>query len=1116
MLSCTLPPMAGSVPDAGLDGGRSLPKVKLPSKPVRNDGIVESHLPKSAAPAVKDMDENRKAVLSRIASNGNTLMGYNAFNGTEFTKGMYRLDLNGNAEYMYTDPYSPYGYVVNEGWIRNGRLCLLVEYSIFTVIDYRYLETDRYTGEVLENREVELSWPTTGFDNYLPLYVSAAYDPTDDTLWGYTCREDGGGYAFFSSPADDVSKTKAVVASEEWNRVCASICYCEKDGCLYGVNRDDNFVRIDREGNQTVLMPIGGSTAYARAAMMYVPEDDYFLWNCQLVDGTTGLWRIDINDLSVTSLVDYESSTSFSVFCTGENEQDPYAVSAPIIDEVDFGLGQNSGAVSFFAPSSYFSGSTFTGEVGWRAYLDGQEVAQGTTQAGKKVTVPFTDLSTGKHTFGFDATFGEKKSPVASTSLYVGPDSPCTPTNVALTKTEVTWDKVIRGVNGGYMDMDNLIYHVYINDEEVGTTGETYYAMSSDIDKAPYAGYFATVVADVAGNLSEASEQSNIITAGVPWDLDVHIAPTVTEGMSFSAVDSNKDGATWHMGVTNDGTACFYDPLSGAAGSDDWLFSPPLNIDDPATDYELSLDIANASSYYRNLTLEVYLCNAIDPAAVVENLIEYKPLQGDTGFNTATQVFSALEPGVYYLAFHTKCNQYESGLRFKNLHLCKTGTSVPRPAVVSDIKAAGAPLGRLDAEIEFSLPMTFISGDEIPADADISVEISSVETSIVTGKPGEKVVVEIPAVQGDNEVTIIPYYNEVAGQRSVISVYCGEDEPGDVQNLTASVTEDNLGMHLTWDAPTEVGANGRYVNLSNLKYIVKYNDGYGWETIAELPYDAREYTFRVEPDNGLHSAWVGVVASNIAGGSYNMPWMSDVLGTPYTPPVFEDFEGGRPFYQPLRMIRVFDENRVTEWNMYNPATILESFANDSGVCLCGSSEAAGAVGMMMLPKFSTEGMTSAGLVINLWTGDFSADMRICGEVYGSDDLIDLGLVPAGSGWTDHVVLFPESMQNQKWISLYLQAYYPSTSSFALVSNYAVRDGVTGSENILADTGDGRIYGTFGQLVVEGHEGDTVRVYTADGRLVREMPCATDMLRMDMGKGLYLVSAGKESSKAVVR
>lgn len=121
--------------------------------------------------------------------------------------------------------------------------------------------------------------------------------------------------------------------------------------------------------------------------------------------------------------------------------------------------------------------------------------------------------------------------------------------NVKLTQTTVSWDPVLRGVKGGYLDQANLIYNVYINGEKVGEVkNATSYEWPSD-SELPFAGYVATVTVDNHGYISEMSEESDILRFGKEWTLPFEVAPTSVEALAFTPFDLNEDENTWDMYV---------------------------------------------------------------------------------------------------------------------------------------------------------------------------------------------------------------------------------------------------------------------------------------------------------------------------------------------------------------------------------------------------------------------------------------------------------------------------------------------------------------------------------------------------------------------------------------
>lgn len=1094
--------------------GWKLPKAELP---VRNSesGVTGDAPAMKVRQARPDFSKMSKAP-AWFSEERKMLMGYNQESYYGYPQGMYKLDFDGRLEFLYSTEYTDKGYFLNTGWLRNDKLCELYEYTIFSILDYVYVETDIYTGEISTSKTISLVDSETEFDNYLPLYISCAYDPTDDTLWGYTISRSGSGYAFFTAPADDVQNTTAVIESEEWSHVCASMCWNDKEKAMYGINRDNNFVRIERDGSQTVVMPTGVKTKYSRGALMYDSEEDYYIWNAQLTDGTSGLWCIDPEHNSISTFVDYEGRVSFPLLLVGETRHDPLAISMPIIDKADFGKGLNSGTVSVFMPSTLFSGAPVSGEMTWTAYVDGQKYDDGTADAGSRVVVEFKDLTDGSHKFTFDVAQGDKKSTTATTSLFIGYDTPSTPENVSIEDNQVIWDPVIRGEHGGYMDMDKLTYHVFINGNEIGSTQDNYLIHNLNKD-VPYSGFVATVIAENCGRLSKESNQSPITNIGAPWKMDVHITPTREQGWTFSTYDANQDKSCWSWTNLNKEIPCMHEPNSTSAGNDDWLFTPPLDFDDMSTFYEIALDVANRAEYFRDLSLQVYLCSDLNPSSVISQLFDYKPAGTNTDFNRISQIFNVPAAGTYYIAFHVKHPAYQDGIYIKEIDITKTDTSSPVPSAVSGLKGYGANKGELTANLEFVMPTTYITGEEIHSSETIEVEIAAAETIIVSGKPGATVNTSVAAIQGDNEIKLTPIINGTRGQFKGINVYCGVDIPGPVSSLTGYVSDNNLSLHLFWTAPDDVGENGYYVDPTAVEYVVmRSTTEDGWVTIDVLPNDVNEYTFTVEADNGLKSEWIAILPQNVAGITNTFGWMSDMMGTPYTLPIYEDFAKGRPTFNPIRRMAVTDPEGVTEWSVSDPSAIHSSFASPSGVALTGNTNAAPATGRLMLPKFCTKGINDAGLILEAWTGSNMAEIRILGEVAGREELFDLGTLPHGNGWTTCEIPFPDEMQDRQWISVYIQGEYPSTSHFVFVTNYTVKSGVSGLDKIADDTSANGIYTLPEQIVVEGHEGENVCIYDVEGKIIKRVPNAPAYMTHDIAPGIYMVVAGQVPAKLVVR
>lgn len=1087
------------------NGGWKLPEAKLPDMVQTLGSACEDQPSISAVPQMPVMH----GLPRRIAESKDMLIGYNTKETRGKEIGMYRLNTNGAADFMYSTEYDDDGYDYDLGWLRNGYLCGLTRLQFFDIADYKYLVMNPTSGEIISEKTISLKNPETGLDNYLPLYISCAYDPTDDTLWGYTVSEKGSGYTFFTAPADDVQNTMPVVENEQWERVCASICYNEKEKALYGINRENNFVRIERDGSQTLVMKLGVRTEYARAALLYDAEDDCYLWNAMLSDyGGSFLYCIDPKNKVVSMITDFDDSLIMPFMGIVSLSSDPAPISKPIIDKVDFGKGQTNGTITFFMPDSYFSGEKLSGEMDWTAYLNDAVYKTGKGMAGDRISVEYNDISEGVHEFSFVVEQNGVSSTRVVKQVFIGYDKPKVPQNVKMDDTTVSWDPITRGVNGGYMDIANLTYHVYINNEEVGSVvGDTSFVYSSDTDR-PYAGYVASVVAENNGHFSDMSEKSDIFTYGKPWDMDVHFTPTNIDLMAFSAFDVNQDKNVWSYVNLHGETPTIREPISSSSGCDDWLFTPPLNFDDDATSYEIALDVANTAKYYNNLDLKVYLCNELNPYKQVELLIDYTP--GDTEFHRVSQVFSVPEPGVYYIAFYSKREAYKSGIFIKEIDIKKTNIVAPIPSAVTDVKAEGAPLAELKANVEFTMPTTYVNGDNLPEDliVDVLIECPSGDKHI-QGHPGEKINTIIDAVQGNNDLKFTSYIDDVKGKSTIATVYCGYGVPGPV-NVSAYVSEDNLSMTLNWTPPSNVGDNGHYVDPSKVNYVVMLNTEEGWVEYETLDSNTFEYTFTVKGNCGLKSEWIGIAPSNVAGRATTYAWMSDMMGTPYSLPVVETLKGGKPEYSPIRIIRSYDPQSVTVWDAVNPAAVIGD--DTFPVAMSGQTTEAPATGCLMLPKFSTKGVENAGMKLGVWTGRNMADITVFGETFGVSELIEVAKIPAGTGWAEIEIPFPKVMQDRQWISIFLVANYKKTTDCILVSGYSVDGGFSAVESI-GDSNSTSISG--GDMIrISGFEGQTVRIFTLDGRLVKTISKAAAYEEVEVESGFYIVTANGKSVKVI--
>lgn len=1078
------------------------PRVPLPEKAVAST-VAE----RKAAPADK-----RQLPAKYAPASGYTLYGHNATFEYGNIAGNYRLDYDLNQEHLFTDQYVGQYYTFPQGWIRNGNLCGVFDKSLFSIIDYRYVEMDPYTGVILKDEQINIQDPVTTFYNYLPVYITAAYDPDEDKLYGYTCSESGNGYAFFTAPGNNPAKTVAVIPDVAYKQVCTSLAYNSKDGLFYGVNRENKLVKITKEGVQTEVMDLNMQTRYSRTGLVYIPEQDRFIWQAYLTDYSCTLQEIDYNAKTLTELAAFDNLEQYTFFYRLPNAQDPAPIKRPELDETRFDHLNGSGVISYFMPTEYFSGGTVSGSLDYFTEVDGDPGQQGSANAGDAVAVNVSNLSTGEHTFKCYVRKGSEASTVHTMTCYVGVDTPLATESVTLTESRVEWQPVNRGVNGGFLDPKEMKYHVYINDEEVGTTQNTYLDYSLPQDR-PYANYTAYVSVDNHGMMSEKTA-SESMRFGKPWEMDVDIAPTLEQAKVFSAFSLDDDDS-WASYTQNDGLLSFVVPLSKDTNND-WLFTPPLYFDNPYTSYEISYDVRNGDKDYTNQRIGVYLHKKLDPREK-EAEIQAPRVFSNTEYTTITQRFAVSEPGTYYISFFNDNGPYERGLRIRNIKIKKLSSGTELPSAVSDVKATAADKGELKATIAFKMPTEYITGQAIAADKEIHVIARRADNHIeINGTPGSEHTFVMDTEQGDNNITLTTYIDGQNGQETSVQVFTGVDVPGPVSSISGSISENNRKLTMQWTAPTE-SENGYYINPADVDYIILKYGGEGWEVVENLGKNVFTYDYEVPAGSPLASVRLGVAPATVQGRSSTTGYLWDVLGTPYTPPYTENFTDAKFTYGPIRVIRTLsDEYAEAEWGVVNPRLISPDMEIESNVAAYGRSETPGTRGMLSLPKFNAKAVSSPGIVFNFWTGANAAQTRVLAECYGCDDFIDLGTVPAnGSGWQEVSFPLPDELKNKEWVGIFLDSYFADATKYCLFSNYTVKGGVTGiAETKVADAGIVRTMN--GAIDLSGFEGMSVAVYGMDGRTVKYVKSAPANMTIDVAPGIYLVKAGQATKKVLVK
>ena len=999
--------------------------------------------PEKSGPSAK-----RQRIPARKGSTGSTIYGwltsYNDPAGEYPCVGLNEIDLNGT----YTTLFNRNDGISGGGYVRNGNVCLYsIEAFYGIVMGAWYREFDMTTGE----KKAEIEIPV--YNDYWEadmsnIFVSFAYDPTEDMVYGYSYNEDGTGYLFSKASGNDptnLSKIKTIDSSI-YNEACRSMTYNSATGQLVGINIGGQMVEINKNtGDQTEMMSLSGISSLGEASgLVYSPVDQFYVWNTRDLNLDGYLLKLDPAGNVVEELVQYPYGELFAFFVCTDKAVDLTAPKEPVVKSNTFdGTPDLSGFITVTAPSVYEDGSDISGQLSVVASIDGEEYDENSVAPGADAVFEFNSLSEGKHSFLFSAKEGSKTGATARLSLYLGHDDPKAPAELWLDDTGIHWTPVTESENGGYIDLTQLQYDIALDEEMLAfnVTGDFYPYDFGDQVKS----HIAQIQAVCNGKRSYVTTSPTYIS-GDALQLPVYFKPTPEDAAIMTVIDQNGDGTVWNYLADNSGNSYFAYRYDWTEPADDWIIFPAIDFPDASLLYTMSLDTWSDDWYPERFEVKIGSLPTITSMDAdifgPTEVLWSEPV-------SLERTFSVPAAGKYYIALHCISNSNMNELRINNIRIFQSTASKNGPTAVTDISAAETAPGELRAKVSFNMPVEFIAGEAIGSDVTIEATATSEAGSTsVSGTPGQLVSVEVPTVQGDNRISVQASVNGEAGLVDYVSVYTGVDIPGRVTNLEAAVSEDNMTVHLTWE-PATIGENGGYVSPSGNTYMlmgmVPSDFGMRWGVIDEIGLDVFEYDYVLEPGTLQTEIELGVNVMNEADIASSFSRVKVAAGKPYELPMYDDFTDIMAKYVPVMLLVPSDDYKDTQWTVASPLMVDSKYNTETGGVLLGVSysDAEVSKGRLMLPRFSTMGATNIQLTVE-YAGD--ADLEVYANATGVAAPIFIGKISdmekdASSVYNKFTFTLPAEFNNRMAVELLLDGVYTPDKSYAFIASYDIRNNV---------------------------------------------------------------------------
>ncbi len=294
-------------------------------------------------------------------------------------------------------------------------------------------------------------------------------------------------------------------------------------------------------------------------------------------------------------------------------------------------------------------------------------------------------------------------------------------------------------------------------------------------------------------------------------------------------IDANDDAKTWKPGGFTDYSVC----MKGTGDTmDDWMFSPAIVLQ-AGQEYEISLDVCCVLASGKMDLLDLYIgtSQTIEGMTQLVNAIEITNTKS-SGWKTSTATFTVEADGLYYVGFHAKSNNSESGnIGVCNLSMKALGGEEEKidPPAAGTLTYEVYPKGELKAHVVYTAPTLTQSGAPLEAIAKVEIINRWYEKFEYTDvAPGQVIELDVDLFSGmsNNRLQATAYVtdskgNLVAGEELLVTgIMAGPDYPLAPENVHAVLSADRKHVTVSWDPVGETGENGGYVDPSAVTYYI--------------------------------------------------------------------------------------------------------------------------------------------------------------------------------------------------------------------------------------------------------------------------------------------------------
>lgn len=831
-------------------------------------------------------------------------------------------------------------------------------------VDGRYYMVDYspydYDGTVsFRVYDVDAGWRLIE-ERHLNTYTSVAsdlaYDPTTDRVYG-CFRESATTNGYFFGTLNTITGFSSKIADLKQELIALA---ATKDGRLYGISIYGMLYSVDKNtGELTEIGQTGKTVKYAQSATFDYPSGR-MLWAMtpHYTHESPEICEVNLTDGTVTTLTTIPDRYEFTGIYTTGSYADDNAPARPTSLKASL-TGTSLTGKALIAMPDRTAGGNLASSLGYKLWMDGELLKEGQSQAGAGVEAALT-LTRGMHHMKAVATNSAGRSQFVYCDFWAGSDVVNAVSPKAVMKdaqtVSVSWTAPQRGNHDGYFDPSLVTYTVTRQpDAKVVYDGSATSFDDKEVADLQMGYYYYEVAANVAGEYGD-KVRTNVVQVGsalkLPYDQpfnDEVAAKTMT------VIDANEDDETWQFfgdcficGVSQEGL-----------DDDDWLVTPAFNLSKDSV-YQVSMDVKAEEGYSE--TVAVAAGQKAEAASLTQTVLA--PMKVDNvNYRTLSAVFAPKHDGACHIGVHALSLYAEGSYLYLDNLKVKCIGSVKCPGAVTEAKAepVGSSTNRKVA-ISFKAPVVNMGGEALTANLKhITVKRLTdnkvVETfsNIIPGDLCE--LTDNPSADGTVSYEITAENAVGKGETVTVSTYVGLDQPGAVENLRISSSDDGQ-VTASWDAPSK-GKHGGLIDKASLKYNIANVDGSSLKsTTVSEPSFSEQMTMNGDEQR---LAWYVVTPRTQQGKGIAASTDTIFVGKPYAVPYAESFAKRSmqrgPWYGSM--------SALAEWNIMQYGTYADAADLDNGF-IAFSTVTTGASSDFIGPKITLKDTHNPRLTFYVW------------------------------------------------------------------------------------------------------------------------------------------------------